>query len=75
MWLQLVYAIAMALISAALAPKPKNRPPTNGSLDVPTTPNGEPLPVYFGTVWEKNAKVYYYGNPAQKAIKSGGGKK
>lgn len=77
MWLQLFYAIAVAIISYAIqsanAPKPKT--PTAGNLDVPEPQPGKFLPVTFGTNIIKGSNVIYFGGTKAKAIKSKGGKK
>lgn len=77
MWVQLAIALATAVLSYLLSPKPPQ--PKNaqrGTLDVPHPPVGEPIPVVFGTVWNRQPGVIYYGNPKTKAIMSeGGGKK
>jgi hypothetical protein len=74
MWVQLIIAIAMAVISYALTPKPKVQSPTAGTLDIPAPKLGEPVPVVFGEVWIQDAAISYYGNSNTAKIKSKGGK-
>lgn len=74
MWVQLVLAIVMAVISYALTPKPKVQSPTAGNLDIPSPKLGEPIPVIFGKVWIDDAAISYYGNASTQKIKSKGGK-
>lgn len=75
MIVSILISIGLSLLSAALAPKPKIQSPEAGKLDIPTAAAGDDLPVYFGTVWEKNPKVVFYGNPRTRRIRSDGGKK
>lgn len=75
MWVQLVWAVIISVFSYVLTPKPKIQNAAAGSLDIPTVARGDDAPVYFGTVWEKNPKVVYYGNPTTKPITTKGGKK
>ena len=77
MWPQIIVALVSMVVSYLLAPKPpKPKNATRGNLDIPHPPVGEPIPVVFGTCWNKQPGVIYYGNPRTKAIMSeGGGKK
>ena len=77
MWLELAFAVVTMIISTAItmALQEKPKPPTAGTLDVPTAEEGGTITVIFGTVRVKNANVVWYGNPRQVPIKSEGGKK
>lgn len=75
MWQAIIVSVVLSLASVALMPRPKDTTPKRDFLKIPTAAAGDPLPVYFGTVWEKNPKVAYYGNPISVAIKKKGGKK
>lgn len=79
-WINFVVQIAImivsAVITAALAPKPKPpKPASLGDFDAPTAEEGRPIPVIFGTVWCKGPNVLWYGDLNSVAIKSKGGKK
>ncbi len=76
MWVAIAVSIALQVVAYILTPKPEGpKDAVAGKLDVPHPPMGETIPVVFGRVWVKDAGVIYYGNPSQKPIKSGGGKK
>lgn len=63
MWLQLIVAIVMLVVSYLLTPKPKTQRPTFTMQDgdTPTAEAGKPLPVVFGTVTVKSLNVLWYG--------------
>ena len=73
---QIGIMIVSALLSYALAPKPK--PPKPASItdfDVPTAQEGREIPVIFGTVWVTGPNVLWYGDLGVGAIKKKSGKK
>lgn len=58
---QLVVAVALAVVSYALTPKPKKqKPPATQDMDEPTAEAGRPIPVVFGTVNITSPNVLYY---------------
>lgn len=77
MWPQLVYALVMMVVSAAisLAMQEKPKAPTAGTLDIPTAEAGGNIAVVFGTVRLKQTNVVWFGNQEQVAIRQKGGKK
>lgn len=67
---QIGIMIVSALLSYALAPKPK--PPKPASItdfDVPTAQEGREIPVIFGTVWVTGPNVLWYGDLRSSPIK------
>jgi len=66
-WLiQFAIALAMAVLSYLLAPKPKQpKPEAAKDLENPTAEAGLPIPVVFGTVTLKSPNCLWYG---QKSI-------
>lgn len=61
--IQLVIAIAVAVIAYALMPKPKAaKPPAAQDFESPTADAGRPVPVVFGTVTVKGMNILYYGD-------------
>ena len=73
---QIGIMIVSALLSYALAPKPK--PPKPASItdfDIPTAEEGREIPVVFGTVWITGPNVLWYGDLRSEPIKKKGGKK
>lgn len=73
---QLILVIVSAIISYALAPKPK--PPKPASItdfDAPTAEEGREIPVAFGQPWVKGPNVVWYGALRSEPIKKKGGKK
>ena len=61
MWAQLAFAIALAVVSYALQPRPKLPTPAAATeMDNPTASAGTPLPVVFGTVTVKSANFLGY---------------
>ena len=73
---QLVIAIVVSFISAALAPKPPGRKPAAlTDFDVPTAEEGRPIPVVLGSVTVQGGNVIWYGDLKYEAVKkSSGGK-
>lgn len=67
-WLiQLVVAVALAVISYALAPKPKKqKPPATRDLDDPTAEAGRPIPVVFGTINVKSGNILYFTDKGKR---------
>lgn len=74
MWVQLIIAIVMLIVSYALAPKPKNQNASVQEGEVPTASASDPIPVVFGTVDLKQSNVVWWGDPSTRAIKTKGGK-
>lgn len=68
-------SIAINAVAYLLTPKPKSESPTAGSLDIPVTKDGTPIPVIFGEVWIKDPHIAYWGNANSRAIVKSGGKK
>jgi len=69
--------IIMIILAFVLMPKPQTqKPPTAGTVDVPTAEPGREIPVLFGTRDITSPMVAWYGDIKTKAIKSkSGGKK
>ena len=67
-WLiQLVVAVALAVIAYALTPKPKKgKPAATKDLDNPTAEAGRPIPVVFGSINVKGVNVLWYGDKGKK---------
>ncbi len=67
-WLiQLVIAIALAVISYALAPKPKKqKPPASQDQEDPTSEAGRPIPVVFGTMNVTGVNVLYFADKGKR---------
>lgn len=75
-WVQIALWIASTIISIALAPDPKSRPPAGlGDFQVPSAEVGREIPVLFGTRDIKGPNVTWYGHLRSKAVKKGGGGK
>lgn len=70
-WLiQLVVAVALAVIAYALAPKPKReKPPETKDLENPTADAGRPIPVVFGSVTVTGPNVLWYGDKGKREYK------
>ena len=74
--IQIAIMIVSAIISAALAPKPK--PPKPASItdfDLPTAQEGREIPVVFGEVWITGPNVLWYGDLRSAPIKAKSSKK
>ena len=75
MW-QIIITVAMLVLSAMLAPKPKNPKPGGlGDVKVPQAREGDSIPVLFGTRDIEAPNVVWYGDLKTVAVKSKGGKK
>lgn len=65
MWVQLVIAIIMIVVSLLIAPKIKKaKPEAATDLDDPTAEAGRPIPVTFGTITTKGVNVLWFGEKA-----------
>lgn len=64
MWVQLIIAIVMLVVSYAIAPRPKQQK-TNAlkpqDVTTPTVSAGSPIQVVFGRVRVKNPNVLFIG--------------
>ena len=69
MLVSILISLAVTLLSAALAPKPKITNAKAKDIEIPTPASGDDLPVYFGEVWEKNPKIAFYGNKDKDKIR------
>lgn len=59
--IQIVIAVALAVISYALTPKPKKQQPqATRDSDDPTAQAGRPIPVVFGTINVKGGNILYF---------------
>lgn len=78
-WDDLVYALVLMVISAAIsyltAPRPERNDAVVQKLDVPTAEAGKGIPVIFGDILLKDANVIDYFDPKTEPISSGGGGK
>lgn len=75
-WTYIIAWIAMAVISYALAPKPKmDNMKASEFNDIPTAEEGVEIPVLFGTREISNPNVVWFGDKLARAIKKKGGKK
>lgn len=76
-WAQIAVSIAISFVSGMLsaATAPKASKPEPGTLDVPTTDEGEFMGEVFGTILVKRPVVAWYGNRFTVAIRKKGGKK
>lgn len=79
MFLNIVIWVGLTLLSAALAPRPKQdsaKPGTLGDKDFPIASESTPIPVVFGTVILSQPNVVWWGDVKTEEIRSeGGGKK
>lgn len=78
MWLQVLFMVASALLSIALAPKVKQESPTPASFedfDIPQADEGTPQAVFFGECWSSDWTVLGTGNYRTTQIMSDGGGK
>lgn len=73
MFWQIVFWIVSTVISYLLQPKPKA--PTPGKFDVPTTEEGAPIGVLYGSAWITASVIAWWGDTRTTPIKSKGGKK
>ena len=78
MWIQLVIAIVMLIVSYLITPKPKRSDPTVQALgddDFPLADEGSEIPVPFGEVVLAAPNVVWWGDVRTREIRSSGGKK
>jgi len=72
---QVIIAIVLALVSAALAPKPQGPvAATEDELGIPNAKAGKPLAVYFGRNLIKSPTWVHYGDLNVKPVKVSSGK-
>ena len=70
MWVQLAIMVVVALVSAALAPRPDPaKPAAFDDFDWPQADEGTPQAVVFGDVWLTDWMVLGVGNYRTTAIK------
>ncbi len=70
MFMQIVWMVALSILSALLAKKPeKPKKATLSDVNIPTATANKPIPVIFGTIWLKDPNVVWYGDLGTKAIK------
>lgn len=63
--IQVIIAIALAVVAYMLTPKPKQpKPPAARDLDAPTSDAGRPVPVVFGRMTVKGINILWYGDKA-----------
>lgn len=78
MWIQLVIAIVMLIISYLIMPKPKRSDPTAQTLtdsDFPIANESDEIPVVFGEVILAAPNVVWWGDVRTREIRKSGGKK
>lgn len=78
MWIQLIIAIVMLIISFLIMPKPKRSDPTVQTLtdsDFPIANESDEIPVVFGEVVLASPNVVWWGDVRTREIRKGGGKK
>lgn len=78
MWNYLIMWIASAVLSALLAPRPKNQdaqPGQIGQQDIPMASSDAPIPVLFGTRLLSQPNVVWWGDVRIIPISKSGGKK
>lgn len=77
MWLKLGLAILFAIIDYLLTPKPKQQQvnPATNIGGVPQASPGKEIPMIYGTVWQNEPQVAWWGDMATQAIKQKGSKK
>lgn len=77
MWVQLLWAIIIAIIGQLLTPKPDA--PKNAEVQapegIPTVEDTEPICVLFGSRELRSSNIAWYGDLKTTPIKSGGGGK
>jgi hypothetical protein len=70
MWVSIIIALIMAVISYMITPKPKQpQPPATQDLEGPTADAGRPVPVVFGTITMKGVNCMWFGDSYRKQIK------
>lgn len=63
--IQVIIAIALAVVAYMLTPKPKQpKPPAARDLEAPTSDAGRPVPVVFGRMTVKGINILWYGDKA-----------
>lgn len=73
MWPQFIILLISIAINIALAPKiPKPKPASLEDFDIPTTEEGTPVPVLFGTCRTTGATLLWYGDLRSAPIKASG---
>ncbi|AEY69556.1 tail assembly protein [Burkholderia phage vB_BceS_AH2] len=78
MWIQLIIALVMLVISYLIMPKPKRNDPTVQALkddDFPLADEGNEIPVVFGECVLAAPNVVWWGDVKTREIRSSGGKK
>lgn len=76
MWVNLIIAVVMLVVSYAIRPKtPSPTPAGIDSADIPTAEEGTPIPVVFGRVLVTGPNVTWYGALEAEPIYGSGGKK
>lgn len=75
MWLNLIVALVLTVVSWLLRPKPKVEQPAAQDMDNPTASAGRPIPVLFGTVTVKGLNVLDYFDKRHVQRTTGGGSK
>ena len=65
--------LAVFVIAAALIPSPQSR--QAGRFEGPTSEEGRPIPVLFGTRLLDSPNIVWWGEVDAKAVKQKGGKK
>lgn len=75
-WAQLGLWVLTTALSYLLAPKPeKPKPAALEDFDVPTVDQDRDMEVIFGTVWDDDPNIVWYGDLRAVPIKKKGGKK
>lgn len=75
MLVAILVSLALNAIAYLLTPRPETPNQKPGSVDIPETKEGQPIPVVFGEVWVKSPGIVYFGNESTYPIRSSGGKK
>jgi len=78
MWIQLIIAIIMLIISFLMMPKPKRSDPAAQTLsdsDFPIANESDEIPVVFGEVVLAQPNIVYWGDVKTREIRKSGGKK
>jgi len=73
---QLIIAIALAVISYLITPKPKGpQSAASKDLESPTAEADKPIPKFWGTMIIKGPNLLWYGEKSMREyeIKTGGG--
>ena len=76
MWENLLIGLLLSFVSFLLRPSPKvQNVEASKDFGVPKTEEGAELDFVYGTVWQTEAEVPWYGDLKQVPIMSEGGKK